>query len=119
MQNATNQMVPQMQQGHYMGMNPMQSGPIHSGGMPPPAGGFSNGMPNMQGPPSTSGPQMYPPAGAFNRPQGGQMPMMPGLGPYQVHQYMFEILFTLCPHMVLLFFFFSLCMCERLYLVKS
>lgn len=81
----TNQMAPQMQQGHYMGMNPMQSGPIPSGGMPPPTGGFSNGMPNMQGPPSTSGPQMYPPAGAFNRPQGGQMPMMPGLGPYQVH----------------------------------
>uniref|UniRef100_A0A803MYB2 Uncharacterized protein n=1 Tax=Chenopodium quinoa TaxID=63459 RepID=A0A803MYB2_CHEQI len=82
MQNATNQMVPQMQQGYYMGMNPMQSGPMPSGGMPP-SGGFSNGMPNMQGPPSTSGPQMYPPAGAFNRPQGGQMPMMPGLGPYQ------------------------------------
>lgn len=82
MQNATNQMVPQMQQGHFMGMNPMQSGPLPSGGMPP-SGGYSNGMPNMQGPPSTSGPQMYPPAGAFNRPQGGQMPMMPGLGPYQ------------------------------------
>lgn len=82
MQNATNQMVPQMQQGHFMGMNPMQPGSMPSGGVPP-VGGFPNGMPNMQGPPSTSGPQMYPPAGAFNRPQGGQMPMMPGLNPYQ------------------------------------
>ena len=83
MQNATNQMVPQMQQGHFMNMNPMQSGSMPSGGMPPP-GSFSNGMPNMQGPPNTSGSQMYPPGGPFNRPQGGQMPMMPGLGPYQV-----------------------------------
>jgi len=84
MQNAANQMVPQMQQGHFMGMNPLQSGSMPSGGVPP-VGGFPNGMPNMQVPPSTSGPQMYPPAGAFNRPQAGQMPMMPGLNPYQVH----------------------------------
>lgn len=87
MQNATNQMVPQMQQqmqqGHFMGMNPMQSGSMPSGGVPPPVGGFPNGMPNMQGPPSTSGPPMYPPASPFNRPQAGQMPMMPGLNPYQ------------------------------------
>lgn len=69
-----NQMGPPMQQGHFMGMNPMHSGP---GGAPP------GGIPNMQGPSSASGNQMYPSGGAFNRPQGSQMPPMPGLGPYQ------------------------------------
>ncbi|PWA88140.1 hypothetical protein CTI12_AA123350 [Artemisia annua] len=71
---AMNQMGPPMQQGHFMGMNPMHSGP---GGAPP------GSMLNMQGPSSTSGNQMYPTGGAFNRPQGAQMPPMPGLGPYQ------------------------------------
>nr|XP_043610020.1 flowering time control protein FY isoform X2 [Erigeron canadensis] len=69
-----NQMGPPMQQGHFMGMNPMHSGP---GGPPP------GSMPNMQGPSSAGGNQMYSPGGAFNRPQGAQMPPMPGLGPYQ------------------------------------
>ncbi|XP_076960620.1 flowering time control protein FY-like [Bidens hawaiensis] len=55
-----NQMGPPMQQGHFMGMNPMHSGP---GGAPP------GSIPNMQGP--------------FNLPQGAPMPPMPGLGPYQ------------------------------------
>ncbi|KAH9658613.1 WD REPEATS REGION domain-containing protein [Citrus sinensis] len=75
MQGSMNQMAPPMQQGHYMGMNPMHSG----GGAPPQVGGFPNGM---QGPPNSSGPQMYPQGGAFNRPQG-QMPMMPGYNPFQ------------------------------------
>ncbi|XP_071690163.1 flowering time control protein FY isoform X2 [Rutidosis leptorrhynchoides] len=65
---------PPMQQGQFMGMNPMHSGP---GGAPP------GGIPNMQGPSSASGNQMYSPGSAFNRPQGGQMPLMPGVGPYQ------------------------------------
>lgn len=64
---------PPMQQTHFMGMNHMHSGP----GAPP------GSIPNMQGPSSGSGNQMYPPGGAFNRPQGAQMTPMPGLGPYQ------------------------------------
>ena len=80
MQGAMNQMGPPMQQGHFMGMNPMHSGP---GGAPP------GSMLNMQGPSSTSGNQMYPTGGAFNRPQGAQMPPMPGLGPYQVIAFLF------------------------------
>ena len=76
-----NQMVPQMPQGHFMGMNPMHSGSLPTSGGPPQAGGF----PNMQqGPPNTGGGPMYPQSGAFNRPQAGQMPMMPGYNPYQV-----------------------------------
>lgn len=74
-----NQMGPPMQQGHFMGMNPLHSGP---GGVPP------GSMPNMQGPSSVSGNQMYSPGVAFNRPQGAQMPPMPGLGgPYQVNNF--------------------------------
>ncbi|KAI3682945.1 hypothetical protein L1987_83341 [Smallanthus sonchifolius] len=65
---------PPMQQGHFMGMNPMHSGP---GGTP------SGSIQNMQGPSNVSGNQMYPSGSAFNRPQGAQMPPMPGLGPYQ------------------------------------
>ena len=76
-----NQMGPPMQQGHFMGMNPMHSGP---GGAPP------SGIPNMQGPSSASGNQMFPSGGAFNRPQGAQMPPMPGLGPYQVRDSLYE-----------------------------
>ncbi|CAA0808954.1 Flowering time control protein FY [Striga hermonthica] len=56
-----NQMVPPLQ-GHFMGMNPM---PSVSGNMHP----GSN--------------TMYQPGGGFNRPQGGQMPMIPGMNPYQ------------------------------------
>lgn len=77
MQGTMNQMVPQIPQNHFMGMNPMHSGSIPQGGAP-------NGMQNMQGPSNASGMQMYTPGGAFNRPQGGQMP---GLNPYQVTQY--------------------------------
>lgn len=75
MQGTMNQMVHQLPQGHYMGMNP-----------PPPVGGFPNGMPNMQGPSNASGGQMYPHGGTFNRAQSGQMPMLPGYNPYQVRQ---------------------------------
>ncbi|XP_065868188.1 flowering time control protein FY isoform X2 [Euphorbia lathyris] len=74
MQGQMNQMVPPMPQGHFMGMNP-------SGG--PPVGGFPNGLPNMQGPSSGPGGQMFQQGGPFNRPQGGQMPMMQGFNPYQ------------------------------------
>lgn len=62
-----NQMVPQ---GHFMQMNPMPAGSGPPGNMPP------------------GGNQMYQPGGAFNRPQGGQMPMMPGMNPYQVQNSM-------------------------------
>ncbi|KAK0574803.1 hypothetical protein LWI29_029373 [Acer saccharum] len=79
MQGTMNQMGPPMPQGHYMGMNQMHSG---SGG-PPQVGGFPNGLPNMQGQQNPSGPQMYQQGGGYNRPQGGQMPMMPGFNPYQ------------------------------------
>ncbi|KAM7509086.1 hypothetical protein LguiA_019539 [Lonicera macranthoides] len=82
MQGAMNQMVPQMPQNHFMGMNPMHSGSIPQGSAP--SGGMPNGMQNMQGPSNASGMQMYTPGGAFNRPQGGQMPQMQGLNPYQM-----------------------------------
>lgn len=84
MQGTMNQMVPPMPQGHYMGMNPMHSGSLPSSGGPPPVGGFPGSLPNMQGPSSGGGAQMYPAGGPFNRPQGGQMPMMPGFNPFQV-----------------------------------
>lgn len=64
-----------MPQGHFMGMNP-------AGNIPP--GGMPNGLPNMQGQSNPSGNQMYQPGGGFNRPQGGQIPMMQGMNPYQV-----------------------------------
>ncbi|GMH27042.1 hypothetical protein Nepgr_028885 [Nepenthes gracilis] len=80
---TANQMVPPMPQGHFMGMNSLQSGPLPASGMQPPAGGFPSSMSNIQGLSSTGGPQLYPPAGAFNHPQAGQLPMMPGLNPYQ------------------------------------
>lgn len=57
---SMNQMGPPMQQGHFMGMNPMHAGP----------GG-------PQGPPTGSGNQMYPSGATF------MPPPMPGLGPYQ------------------------------------
>ncbi|KAL7239153.1 hypothetical protein ACSBR2_005117 [Camellia fascicularis] len=69
-----NPMVPQMQQGHFMGINPMHSQSA------PSVGGIPNGL---QGPSNAGGAQMYSPAGAFNRPQGGPVPPMPGLNPYQ------------------------------------
>lgn len=84
MQGSMSQMVPPMPQGHYMGMNPVQQGGVP----PPPVGGLSN----MQGPPNASGAQMYPQGGPapFNRPQGGQMPMMPGYNPFQVLYMMYS-----------------------------
>ena len=72
-----NQMVPPLQQGHFM-MNP-----VHSGSAPP-GGGIPSGLANMQAPTNASGTQMYQPGGAFNRPQAGPVPPMPGLNPYQV-----------------------------------
>uniref|UniRef100_A0A2N9H2U1 Anaphase-promoting complex subunit 4 WD40 domain-containing protein n=2 Tax=Fagus sylvatica TaxID=28930 RepID=A0A2N9H2U1_FAGSY len=82
MQGTMNQIVPPLQQGHFMGMNPMHSGSLPTSGAPPP-GGFPNGLPNMQAPSNASGPQMYPQGGTYNRPQAGQMSMMPGYNPYQ------------------------------------
>lgn len=84
MQGTMNQMPPPMPQGHFMGMNPMHSGSLPNSGAPT-VGGFPNGMQNMQGPANAGGGQMYPQGGAFNRAQGGQMPMMPGFNPYQVN----------------------------------
>lgn len=75
MQGTMNQMGPPMPQGHYGGMNQMHSGSLSSSGGPP-MGGFPN---NMQGPPNNN----YPQGAPFNRPQGGQMPMMQGYNPYQ------------------------------------
>ena len=83
MQGTMNQIVPPLPQGHFMGMNPMHSGPLSTSGVPP-VGGFPNGLPNMQPPSNASGPQMYPQGGTFNRPQAGQMSMMQGYNPYQV-----------------------------------
>ncbi|OVA07847.1 WD40 repeat [Macleaya cordata] len=84
MQGSANQMSP-MTQGHIMGLNQMHSGSVPNNALQPPHGGFANGMPNIQGPPGASGPgQMYPPMGGpFNRPQPGQMSMVPGLNLYQ------------------------------------
>ncbi|KAI4323537.1 hypothetical protein L6164_023134 [Bauhinia variegata] len=68
MQGAMNQMGPPMPQGHYGGMNQMHSGSLPTSGGPP-VGGFPNAS--------------YPQGGSFNRPQGGQMPLMQGYNPYQ------------------------------------
>lgn len=78
-----NQMVPPVPRGHFMGMNPMHSGSLSTSAAAP-VGAFRNGLPNMQGPSNATGNQMYPQGGSFKRPQGGQMPMMPGFNPYQV-----------------------------------
>lgn len=75
-----NQMGPPMPQGHFVGM-PSVSGPL--GNVPP--GGMPNGLPNMQAPQNPGGNQMFPPGRGFNRQQAGQMPLMPGLNPYQVN----------------------------------
>lgn len=61
-------------QGHFMTMNPMPSGSGPPGNMPP------------------VGNQMYQPGGIFNRPQAGQMPMMPGMNPYQVQEFSLDCL---------------------------
>ena len=101
MQGNMNQMVPPMPQGHFMGMNAMPSGSGLPGNIPP--GGIPNGLLNMQGPSNASGSQMFQPGGGFNRPQTGQMQMMPGLNPYQVrsiYSYIklyFPMLFIDCP----------------------
>ncbi|XP_060208282.1 flowering time control protein FY [Lycium barbarum] len=78
LQGNMNQMGPPMPQGHFVGM-PSGSGP--QGNVPP--GGMPNGLPNMQGPQNPGGNQMFPPGRGFNRQQAGQMPLMPGLNPYQ------------------------------------
>ncbi|XP_011088573.1 flowering time control protein FY isoform X2 [Sesamum indicum] len=80
-QGGMNQMIPPLPQGHFMGMNPIPSGSGPPGNMPP--GGVPNGLPNMQGQSNQGGNQIYQPGGGFNRPQSGQMPMMPGMNPYQ------------------------------------
>lgn len=76
--------IPPLPQGHFMGMNAMHSKSLSASGAPPPAGSFQNGLPNMQAPSNAGGPQMYPQGGMFNRPQAGQIPMMPAYNPYQV-----------------------------------
>ncbi|KAL2321241.1 hypothetical protein Fmac_030210 [Flemingia macrophylla] len=78
MQGAMNQMGSPMPQGPYVGMNQMHSGSLPTSGGPP-LGGFPSNLPNMQGPSNAS----YPQGASFNRPQGGQMPMMQGYNPYQ------------------------------------
>lgn len=94
MQGAMNQMNPPMQQGHYMGMNPMHSGPLPTSGGPP-VGGFPNNLPNMQGQQNVGGPQLFPQGGGFNRPQG-QMQMMQGFNPYPVRQVCSLIAISTC-----------------------
>ncbi|CAI0438904.1 unnamed protein product [Linum tenue] len=79
---SVTQVPPPMPQGPFMGMNPMHSGSMPTNGSPQ-VGGFPNGMPSMQGQSNATGGQMYPQSSPFNRPQGGQMPMMPGYNPYQ------------------------------------
>ena len=88
MHGAMNQMVPQMPQGHFMGMNPMHSGSLPTSGAPPQVGGFPSGLQNMQGPSNTGGPPMYQQGGAFNR-----APMMPGYNHFQVRQGILLLLF--------------------------
>ncbi|GAB2265225.1 hypothetical protein Dimus_000293 [Dionaea muscipula] len=83
MQPTGNQMVPPMPQGHFMGINSMQSGSLQASGVPQSVGGFPSGLSNAQGSSNTGGPSMYPPTGAFNRPPSGQLPMMSVLNPYQ------------------------------------
>ncbi|XP_023548971.1 flowering time control protein FY-like isoform X1 [Cucurbita pepo subsp. pepo] len=83
MQGSMNQMVPPMQQNHFMGMNQMHSGPMPTSGAPPSGQGFQNGLTNMQGPSNASRAPMYQQGGAFNRTQAGQMQMTPGFNPYQ------------------------------------
>ncbi|KAG4960065.1 hypothetical protein JHK87_036698 [Glycine soja] len=79
MQGAMNQMGSPMPQGPYVGMNQMHSGSLPTSGGPP-LGGFPGNLPNMQGPSNAN----YPQGASFNRPQGGQMPLMQGYNPYQV-----------------------------------
>ncbi|KAG4957755.1 hypothetical protein JHK82_043587 [Glycine max] len=79
MQGAMNQMGTPMPQGPYVGMNQMHSGSLPTSGGPP-LGGFPGNLPNMQGPSNAN----YPQGASFNRPQGGQMPLMQGYSPYQV-----------------------------------
>ncbi|KAG5130754.1 hypothetical protein JHK84_037151 [Glycine max] len=78
MQGAMNQMGSPMPQGPYVGMNQMHSGSLPTSGGPP-LGGFPGNLPNMQGPSNAN----YPQGASFNRPQGGQMPLMQGYNPYQ------------------------------------
>ncbi|TKY68264.1 Flowering time control protein FY [Spatholobus suberectus] len=78
MQGAMNQMGTPMPQGPYVGMNQMHSGSLPTSGGPP-LGGFPSNLPNMQGPSNAN----YPQGASFNRPQGGQMPLMQGYNPYQ------------------------------------
>ncbi|CAH9122992.1 unnamed protein product [Cuscuta epithymum] len=69
MQGNMSQMGPPMPQGHFMG------------GLNAQPGGMPNGR---QGPPPNTGSnQMFQPGGGFNRPQGGQMPHIPGMNPFQ------------------------------------
>ncbi|RDY05028.1 Flowering time control protein FY, partial [Mucuna pruriens] len=78
MQGAMNQMGNPIPQGPYVGMNQMHSGSLPTSGGPP-LGGFPSNLPNMQGPSNAN----YPQGASFNRPQGGQMPLMQGYNPYQ------------------------------------
>ncbi|CAI9110021.1 OLC1v1009981C1 [Oldenlandia corymbosa var. corymbosa] len=66
MQGNMNQMVPPMPQGHFMNLNTTSSGLL-----------------KMQGPSIATGHQMFPQIGGLNRPQAGQMPIMPGHNPFQ------------------------------------
>ncbi|XP_039046087.1 flowering time control protein FY-like [Hibiscus syriacus] len=83
MQGTMNQMPPPLPQGHFIGATPRHTGSFPTSGGGPSVGGFPNSMQNMQGAPNMGGGQMYMQGGAFNRAQGGQMPMRPGYNPYQ------------------------------------
>lgn len=78
---GNHQMVPAMPLGHFMGMNLMPSGSGQGVGIP--SADIPNGLRNMQPPSNAGGTQLFSPGGGFNRPQNGQMPLMPGLNLYQ------------------------------------
>ncbi|XP_072997758.1 flowering time control protein FY [Typha latifolia] len=81
MQGSGNQMISPLPQ-HMMNLNQMHQVPLTSNNISP-MGGFPSGMTNMLGASAPTGLQNFPLGGVFNRPQGGQMAPIPGLGAYQ------------------------------------
>lgn len=76
MQGSGNQMLSPMPQGSMMGLNQMHAGPVTTSNIPP-VGGFSDGITTIQGATNAAGLQNLPLGGMFNRPQGGQIGLIP------------------------------------------